>query len=41
MKLVYDISEKTAAGCEHAISHVSSELDVWFGKMSGNLIGKS
>lgn len=37
MKLVYDIDERTTAGSEHAISYVSSELNV----CSGNLIGKS
>ena len=33
VKLVYDISEKTAAGSEHAISYVSSKLSVRFGKL--------
>ena len=32
------ISEKTAAGGEYAISHVSSKLSVRFGKIIGNFI---
>ena len=41
MKLVYHICEKTAAGGKHAIGHVGRELDIQFGKLSGNLFGKS
>ena len=41
MKLVYDISKKTAAGGKNTIGHVGSELAIWFGKMPGNFFGKS
>ena len=41
MKLVYDISKKTAAIGKNTIGHVGSELAIWFGKMSGNFSGKS
>lgn len=40
MKLVYDISKKTAAIGKNTIGHVGSELAIWFGKMSGNFSGK-
>lgn len=40
MKLIDNISERTTARSEHTISHVGSKLGVWFGKVSGNLIGK-
>ena len=33
VKLVYDISEKTAAGSEHAVGHIGSELSIGFGKL--------
>ena len=35
MKLVYDISKKTAAGGRHPIGLVSGELDIHLGKVSG------
>lgn len=36
MKLIPDIGQKTAAGDEHAIGHISSKLSVRFGKMPEN-----
>ena len=38
MKLINDIRKKTAAGSEHTISHVSSELSIRFGQVSGNFV---